>query len=314
MNIKKKVLITGGAGYIGSKLTLKLLQLGFEVTVLDNLMYKQESLTNCCNFSNFKFIRGDVTNNLLISKLIKENDIIIPLAAIVGAPACDKNPKLAKAINLDSSLFLISKVKTNQMLIFPTTNSGYGIGKKDEFCNEKSPLKPISTYGKNKVTVEKKLLSLKKGISLRLATVFGISFRMRLDLLVNDFVLSAYNNKSLILFEENFRRNFIHIDDVIDTFVFCIRNYKKMKGQCFNVGLSSANMTKKQLAKKIKKYLPNTYIHSAPIGEDPDKRDYVVSNKKLENLGWKPKKNLDYGIIELIKLYSTLDFSNHKNI
>jgi len=215
--------------------------------------------------------------------------------------------------NLDANLEIIKNVSRKQMLIYPTTNSGYGIGKKNAFCDEKSPLKPLSTYAKYKVRVEKELLEKNIGISLRLATVFGVSPRMRLDLLVNDFVYKAFFQKNLVLYEEHFRRNYIHVLDIAKTFYFAIINYKKMKGQAFNVGLSSANLTKRELAEKIKLHLPETYIHSADIGSDPDKRDYIVSNKKIENLGWKPSKNIDDGISELIKSFDMLG-SEFKNI
>lgn len=309
-----KILITGGAGYIGSILSKLLLEKHFKVTVIDNLLFNQNSLNDCCQYKNFEFIKGDISNYRLINKLIPQNDIIIPLAAIVGAPACDNNPNLAKLVNLDSTSNIIKNLSSSQLLIFPNTNSGYGIRKDNHFCDENTPMNPISLYGKYKVKVEKKLLYHKKSISLRLATVFGVSPRMRTDLMVNDFVLKAFNDKYLILFEENFRRNFIHVRDVANTFYFAIKNFNKMKGNIYNVGLSSANLTKKKLALKIKKHLPETYIHSAKIAEDPDKRDYLVSNKKLESIGWRPKYNLDQGIIELIKFYKTLKINSLSSV
>ncbi len=308
-----KVLIIGGSGYIGSILTPYLLNKGYNVSVYDNLYFNQTSLLSCFNYKNFEFINGDILNSDLINKQIIKNDIIIPLACLVGAPACNKNPKLAKLVNLEANLEIIRNISKNQYLVYPTTNSGYGVGKKDELCDENSPLKPLSSYAKYKVEVEKELLNKKNGISLRLATVFGVSPRLRLDLLVNDFVYKAYFQKNLILYEEHFRRNYIHILDIAKTFYFAINNYDKMKGEAFNVGLSSANLTKRELAEKIKNYLPDTYIHSADIGSDPDKRDYIVSNKKLENLGWKASKSLDDGIIELIKSFSMIN-SNFNNI
>ena len=308
-----KVLIIGGSGYIGSVLTPFLLNKGYSVTVYDNLYFNQTSLLNCFSNKNFEFINDDILNSDLIKKQIDRHDIIIPLACLVGAPACNKNPKLAKLVNLDANLDIIRNISKNQYLVYPTTNSGYGIGKKDELCDENSPLKPLSSYAKYKVEVEKELLNNDNGISLRLATVFGVSPRLRLDLLVNDFVYKAYFQKNLILYEEHFRRNYIHIMDIANTFYFAIKNYNKMNGEAFNVGLSTANLTKRELAEKIKIYLPDTYIHSANIGNDPDKRDYIVSNKKLENLGWKPSKSLDDGIIELIKSFSMIN-SNFNNI
>ncbi len=308
-----KVLIIGGSGYIGSVLTPFLLNKGYSITVYDNLYFNQTSLLNCFSNKNFEFINDDILNSDLIKKQIDRHDIIIPLACLVGAPACNKNPKLAKLVNLDANLDIIRNISKNQYLVYPTTNSGYGIGKKDELCDENSPLKPLSSYAKYKVEVEKELLNNDNGISLRLATVFGVSPRLRLDLLVNDFVYKAYFQKNLILYEEHFRRNYIHIMDIANTFYFAIKNYNKMNGEAFNVGLSTANLTKRELAEKIKIYLPDTYIHSANIGNDPDKRDYIVSNKKLENLGWKPSKSLDDGIIELIKSFSMIN-SNFNNI
>lgn len=308
-----KILIIGGAGYIGSVLTPFLLKKKYQVTVLDNLFFNQSSLLGSFNDKKFNFVNSDILNYQNVKKNISSHDVIIPLACIVGAPACKKNPKLAKMVNLDANLEIINSISKNQMIIYPTTNSGYGVGEKNSFCDETSPLKPLSTYAKYKVEVERKLIKRKNGISLRLATVFGVSPRMRLDLLVNDFVHKAYFQKNLILYEEHFRRNYIHVLDIAKTFHFAINNYDIMSGEVFNVGLSSANLTKRELAEKIKVHLPNTYIHSASIGTDPDKRDYIVSNEKLESLGWKTSKNLDDGISELIKSFSMLT-QNLQNI
>ena len=309
-----KILITGGAGYIGSILTQKLLSTNYEVTVIDNLFYGQNSLIECCKYPKFKFIRGDILDYDLISSEIKKNDVIIPLAAIVGAPACKNNKKLSKLINFDACMNIIKSTSQNQIIIYPNTNSGYGISNKNEFCDEKTPLKPISEYGIQKVEVEKAILDRQNCVTFRLATVFGTSPRMRTDLLVNNFVLKLYFDKYLVLFEEHFRRNYIHIRDVADTFIFAINNFSKMKGEPYNVGLSSANLTKKQLAEKIKTYLPKTLIHYSNIGEDVDKRDYIVSNKKLESLGWEPIYDLDFGIQELIRCYSFLRINEYGNI
>ncbi len=310
----EKILITGGAGYIGSVLTPLLLEKKYSVTVFDNLLFNQNSLNNCCHHQNFNFVKGDIQNYNLIKNQIKKHDIIIPLAALVGAPLCSLNPSLTKQINYTATKSIIENTSSNQMILFPNTNSGYGIKKGNEFCDENSPLKPISEYGKYKVGIEKILLRKNNSVIFRLATVFGVSPRMRTDLLVNDFTLRAYQDKYLILFEENFRRNFIHIRDVANTFLFGINNYSKMKKNTFNVGLSSANLTKKQLALKIREHLPDTYVHYSQIGKDPDKRDYLVSNKKLENLGWKAKYSLNYGISELIKCYSMFKKNNYGNI
>lgn len=310
----KNILITGGAGYIGSVLTKLLLDEGFNITVLDNLMYKQNSLNSLCIYKNFSFIKGDICDYELINSLIAKNDIIIPLAAIVGAPACNKNKSLSKLVNYDAHKNIIDQSSRDQIIIFPNTNSGYGIGEKNKFCDENSELKPVSLYGKLKVQIEKAFLDKSNSVTLRLATVFGVSSRMRTDLLVNDFVLRALVDKYLILFEENFSRNYIHIMDVANTFLFAINHFKKMKGEPYNVGLSSANLTKRQLAEKIKKHITDLYIHTSEIGKDPDKRDYIVSNAKLEGIGWNPKFSLDDGITELIKCYNFLNLDKTKNI
>tara|TARA_Y100000590_G_scaffold470507_1_gene665825 strand:+ start:2530 stop:3480 length:951 start_codon:yes stop_codon:yes gene_type:complete len=310
---QEKILITGGAGYIGSMLTPALLTLGYKITVFDNLLYNQSSLLECCSFDNFEFIKGDITDYNLINPLLKKHDIILPLAAVVGASACENKKNYSTLVNRDSYINLLKNLSPNQKVIFPTTNSGYGIGSKESFCTEKTPLKPVSIYGQHKVEIEKLFLDSGNGITLRLATVFGMSPRMRTDLLVNNFVLKALKDRSIVLFEENFRRNYIHIKDIVNVFLFSIDNYKTMNNEPFNVGLSSANLTKKQLAEKIKEYIPNTYIHSAPIGEDPDKRDYVVSNEKIESIGWSASFDLEMGIKELIKGYKIINpniFSN----
>lgn len=311
---KEHILITGGAGYIGSVLTSELLNLGYRVTVIDNLMYKQNSLVHCFLNPNFRFIKGDVCNYQLMGTLLKQADIIIPLAAIVGAPACSHNPSLAKLINYESLEFIINNTTDQQKILFPTTNSGYGIGQKNQFCTEETPLNPISLYGKLKVDIEQKFLDTKRAISFRLATVFGASPRMRIDLLVNDFVYKACHDRYLVLFEEHFKRNYIHIKDVAKAFIFGINHYDLMKGQAYNVGLSSANLSKKELCQRIQGQLPGFYFHSAPVGEDPDKRDYIVSNEKLESLGWRPTVSLDDGIKELVHLYDYLKENQHRNV
>jgi len=309
-----KVLITGGAGYIGSVLTPFLLENGFKVTVLDNLYFNQESLIGVCHYPKFEFINGDARDEGLIKKILKNHDVIIPLACLVGQPLCDKNKDLAVSTNYNS-IKLINDLRSNdQIIIYPTTNSGYGIGEKDNHCTEKSPLNPISLYGRTKVDAEKLILDAGDSITLRLATVFGSSQRMRMDLLVNDFVYRALNDRVLVLFEEHFRRNYIHIQDVAMTFAHCIYNYEEMKNEPYNAGLSDANLTKRELAEKIKEHIPELVIISSEIGEDPDKRDYIVSNEKLERTGWKPKKNLDDGIIELIKCYNMLKVNKYSNI
>lgn len=297
----KKVLITGGAGYIGSRLVPTLMNNGFEVTVLDSLQYSEPSLLQYCNNKLFNFIRGDASDPETLLPLIDMADIVIPLAAIVGAPACKLNPTFATSINLDAIKLISENITSNKKLIYPTTNSGYGISKDGEMCTEESPLNPISLYGTTKADAEEAVLNSGNGICFRLATVFGTSPRMRWDLLVNDFTLRAYQDKSLVLFEGDFKRNYIHIQDVCDTFLYGIENYSSLNNEVFNLGLSSANLSKRQLAEKIKFYVPNLAIIDSDIGTDPDKRDYIVSNEKLERTGWKPKVSLDEGIVELIK-------------
>lgn len=302
----KKVLVTGGAGYIGSVLVPHLLELGYDVTVLDNLRYGQSSLFGCCYHPRFNFVNGDVRNKEVVSSVVAKADIIIPLAASVGAATCSSDPIYAQQVNVDSIKLLSSLVSKDQQILYPNTNSGYGIGEQTDFCTEESPLRPISLYGISKVESENILLSETNAISFRLATVFGPSSKMRIDLLVNNFTYKSINDGVLVLFEQNFRRNYIHVLDVAKAFVHGIENFDLMKGQVYNMGLSSANLTKRQLAEKIKEYVPNLEIISANYSQDPDKRDYIVSNEKLESTGWKPTQSLDDGIKQLIKMYSMM--------
>lgn len=310
----QKVFVTGAAGYLGSTLVPLLLAKGYEVTALDNLMHGQHVLLECCANKGFAFVKGDICDHALVNSLIAKHDIIIPLAAIVGAPACKLNPTLTEMVNREAHLNIVKATSHDQLVIFPTTNSGYGIGEKDAFCTEESPLRPLSSYGVTKVEIEKAFLDKGNATTFRLATVFGMSPRMRMDLLVNDFTYRAFKDKSVILFEDHFRRNYIHVRDVASAFMFGMENYGKMKGQPYNVGLSSANLTKRQLAEKIKQYVPDFYIHSAAIGEDPDKRDYLVSNDKIEGLGWRPGHSLDDGIVELLKGYTILKPNRFANV
>jgi len=301
MNIN--TLITGGAGYIGTVLAARLLQLGHKVTILDNLKFNQTSLHGLCYHPNFKFILGDVRDNNTLTNAVKDADYIIPLAASVGAPACAADPQYAKEVNLESIKTLVKIASTSQRIIYPNTNSGYGIGKPVDFCTEESPLTPLSLYGITKVEAEEVVLSSENSVAFRLATVFGPSARMRIDLLVNNFTYKAVNDRVLVLFEENFRRNYIHIQDVAGAFIHSMDNFDLMKGEVFNLGLSSANLTKKQLALKIKEHVPGVEIISSEFGKDPDKRDYIVSNEKLENTGWEPTQTIDDGISQLLTIY-----------
>jgi len=303
----EKILITGGAGYIGSMLSTKLVNLGYNVTVLDLLKYDKNSLSHLFFYKNFEFIKGDANQKSLIKKIIKKFDIIIPLSALVGAPLCAKNKKKTIAANVTSIEIILKYTTKKQKLIYPTTNSGYGIGQKDKYCDENSPLNPISLYGVTKLQAEKLVMTHKNSVAFRLATVFGFSYRMRTDLLVNNFVERAVKSNKLDIFEPHFRRNYVHILDVVGAFIFAIKNFKKLKGNVFNLGLSSANLSKLKLAKKIKENYKSVKIKIIKNRTDPDKRDYFVSNRKIEKAGFKPKISLDQGIRELITLFKNVD-------
>jgi nucleoside-diphosphate-sugar epimerase len=308
-----KVLVTGGAGYIGSKLVPRLLMSGFKVTVIDNFMYKQPSLAYWITHPNLDLIYGDVRDKELIKKQVSKNDVIIPLAAIVGAPACAKDPLIASSINKDATLWLFNQLSEYQQIIMPTTNSAYGSGDEDNLCDEKTTLKPLSLYAKDKVLVEEFLMEKSFSTSLRLATVFGISPRMRIDLLVNNFVYRAVHDGFIVLFEGHFKRNFVHIDDVVEVFIFAINNPDKVKGEIFNFGLSEANISKIDLCKQIKKHLPHFVFEEALLTKDPDQRNYIVSNAKIEAIGMKANKTLQEGIQELIKglnMFISLPYTN----
>ncbi len=309
-----KILVTGGAGYIGSMLVPDLLEAGYEVTVVDNFLFKQNSLAHACRYKNFRIINGDVRNQALIKPLLSEADWIIPLAALVGAPICDKDPVAASTVNHEAPVWMFRQLGKEQRVLMPTTNSAYGKGGAGGVCDESSPLNPISLYAKDKVEVEKALLERENVISFRLATVFGMSPRMRLDLLVNDFTYRAIYDRFIVLFEGHFRRNYIHVRDVVRAFRHGIDNFSKMRGEVYNVGLSEANLTKFQLCERIKKFVPAFVIMEAPIGKDPDQRDYLVSNEKIEKTGFNPVVSLDDGLEELIKGLSMIKNSNFGNV
>jgi nucleoside-diphosphate-sugar epimerase len=308
---KVNVLITGGAGYLGSTLTEHLLTNGYNVTVLDNLMYDQVTLLHLFKRDGFKFESGDVRDKALLQKLVGEHDVIIPLAAIVGMPACKANPELTVAVNYQQVADVLEVLRDDQKLILPNTNSQYGSS--DSIITEESPFNPLSLYATTKCDAENAMLAKGNGVSLRLATVFGVSPRMRLDLLVNDFTYKSVVDGYLVLFEAHFKRNYIHVQDIARTFQFIIENYENCKGQAFNVGLSTANLSKLELAETIKKYIPSLVIKQDDFKEDFDKRNYIVSNEKLEALGWKPIYDLDYGIKQLIEAYKVIINKQNQN-
>jgi len=309
-----KVLVTGGAGYLGSILCERLLHGGHEVVVIDNLMYQQQTLFHLCANPDFDFVVGDARNESLMTDLVKRADVIIPLAAVVGAPACDRDPWLARSVNLEA-IRLINRLRSrHQLVIYPNTNSGYGAKSGDSYCTEDTPLEPISLYGQTKVEAEAELLEAGNSITLRLATVFGTSPRMRLDLLVNHFVYAAVTDGYIVIFEKEFKRNYVHIRDVADCFVYCIGHPEKMVGRPYNVGLDVANLSKEELALKVKQYVPNFYIHFGPVGSDPDKRNYIVSNQRLREAGFEARRSLEEGIKELLKGYRMMGRSPFKNI
>lgn len=309
-----RVLVTGGAGYLGSVLCKVLLDKGYHITVLDNFLYGQNSLLDSCGYDSFEVVRGDCRDESLVAKLIKNKDVIIPLAALVGAPRCDQDKTAAISTNLEAIRLICRLTSTSQVILFPVTNSGYGVGEKGKYCTEESPLKPITLYGETKVKAEQVVLDRGNAITFRLATVFGVSPRMRIDLLVNDFVYRAVTDRAAILFEGHFKRNYIHVRDVTKVFGHGIENFEKMKNRPYNVGLEDANLSKIELCQLIQKILPKFVFLEAPIGEDPDKRDYIVSNARILATGFKPDWTLAKGIRELIKCYTIIRKFGYANV
>ena len=309
-----RILVTGGAGYIGSVLVPTLLAERHSITVVDNFMYGQSSLLDCCHQPELTVVRGDARDQQLMANLLKKVDVILPLACLTGAPICEKDPHEAKSVNLDAIQMILKLRDPRQWVIFPTTNSGYGIGQDGLHCTEETPLRPISAYGRWKVEAERMVREAGNGLTLRLATAFGISPRMRLDLLVNDFVYRAVTDGFVVLFQSHFKRNYIHVRDIARAFLHCLKNFEAMKGEPYNVGLSDANLSKQELCEEIKKQVPRFYFTDAEIGQDPDQRNYIVSNEKIERTGFRPVVSLAVGIGELVKGYQVIRRNGYGNV
>ncbi len=309
-----KVFVTGAAGYIGCILVPRLLQAGHSVLALDNFMYRQVTLLDCCNNPRFEIVCGDARNGDLIAMCMEQADAVIPLACLTGAPLCSRDPVGAQTIVVDGAREILKHRSHNQPIVYPTTNSGYGIGEKGKFCTEESPLRPISLYGRIKADVEKILLDAGDVVTFRLATLFGVSPRMRTDLLVNDFVLRAVRDRYVVLFEADFKRNYLHVRDVADAFLFALENFDRIKNQPYNVGLSEANLSKRELCEEIRRQIPDFEYSESALGQDPDKRDYIVSNAKIEAAGFKACRGLQEGIAELIKAFHVLPRHPYGNV
>lgn len=312
MNLR--ILVTGGAGYLGSTLVPALLEAGHAVTVLDNFLFRQASLNHVCHHPRFAVVRGDVRDERTVVPLLRAADAVIPLAALVGAPLCDRDPVGATTTNREAILTMLRHASREQCILMPTTNSAYGTGDANNFCDEASPLRPISRYAVEKVEVERRLMEHPGAISFRLATVFGMSPRMRIDLLVNDFTYRAVHDRFVVLFESGFKRNYIHVRDVARVFMHGLANFERMRGQIYNVGLSDANVSKRELCEAIRRHVPEFVFLDAPVGKDPDQRNYIVSNAKIEATGFRPAYSLDDGIRELVKGYTMIRNTIHGNV
>ncbi len=309
-----RILVTGGGGYLGSVLVPELLAGGNKVTVVDNFMYGQNSLAHACSHPNFEVVHADVRAEATMKPLVSAADIVIPLAALVGAPICEADPVGAATTNHEAILTMLSLLSPSQRVLMPTTNSAYGSGDQNNFCTEESPLRPISRYARDKVEVEKALMEHSQAISFRLATVFGMSPRMRIDLLVNDFTYRAVYDRFVVLFESSFKRNYIHVRDVTRVFLHGISNFERMRGQIYNVGLSDANLSKRELCEAIREHIPGFVFLDAPVGKDADQRNYIVSNAKVEATGFHPAVSLSDGIRELIKGFTMIKSKQYRNI
>ena len=308
------ILVTGGAGYLGSSMVPELLAAGHNVTVLDNFMYQQNSLAHVCHLKSFRVVRGDIRMEDLLLPLLRKADVVIPLAAYVGAPLCARDPFGATSVNHTAILMMLDHLSPQQIVLMPTTNSAYGTGDENNFCTEESPLRPISQYAIEKVKVEQALMQHAKAISFRLATVFGMSPRMRIDLLVNDFTYRAVHDRFVVLFESSFKRNYIHVRDVTRAFMHALANQDRMLGRIYNVGLSDANVSKRELCEHIQQQIPQFEFLEAPVGKDPDQRNYIVSNAKIEATGFKPAHSLDAGIEDLIKGFTMIRNTRYGNV
>ena len=308
-----KILVTGAAGYIGSKLVPILLNAGHQVTCVDTLMYEPTSLMQPLLNKSCELIVEDARNEEIMKPLIEKADVIIPLACMTGAPLCNKDKLAAISINRDAVIMISKYSSPSQLIIYPCTNSGYGVGQEGIYCDEETPLNPISLYGKSKVEAEKYLLEKGNAITFRLATVFGVSPRPRLDLLVNDFTYRAFYDKAVVLFQADFKRNYLHIDDAVDAFLFAMEN-TNLTGDCFNLGYSEANLSKRELCELIKKIIPEFVYFVSEIGEDIDKRNYIISNSKIESLGFKATRSVEVGVRELIKVLPLIKRNQFANI